>query len=88
MKPKIIDRETASRINPFIGYTNSRETLEYVQRIIDDVAVYVTTESIMESCTGMGEGVSLILRAASSALRYETDNPSVARVPNVTPITA
>ena len=85
MKPKATDRETASRINPVIGYASLEDTLCSARNVIDDVALRICVDTGVE---GPEEGLALILNVVSAALRYEIENPGVAHVANVTPITA
>lgn len=72
-EPLQIERALASRLNPFIGYSSTDETLESVGNGLALMAL--VSESLAE---GFGEagagGLGAILRGMRTALQFETQN--------------
>lgn len=70
-EPPAISRETATRLNPFIGYASSDETLESVRGGLEFLSLAAVALSDGGSNLTAG-GLSTILRGMGLALHFET----------------
>lgn len=72
----VIDRETASRLNPFIGYYSSRDTLLSVR----DGLEFLSFAALSTSDGGSdltAEGLASLLKAMSIATAFEIETERV-----------
>ena len=66
-----IDRETASRLNPFISYLDCRETLECVTAGLSALGFAVA--SMQVQCESECYGLQLLADTLRAALVFETE---------------
>lgn len=75
----VIDRETASRLNPFIDCHSSRDTLCYLQNGLDFLSfVALSTSNGVSDSDALG--LSLILQTMSVATSFEIETERVGRL--------
>ncbi len=66
-------RALASRLNPFIGYASTGETLENVSDGLAFMAI--VSGALAEGCGDAGaNGLALIFKGMHTALQFETQN--------------
>lgn len=75
----VIDRETASRLNPFIDSYSSLDTLLYVREGLEFLSFVAFSTSGGGSDFTAG-GLSCILRALSIATTFEIETERVSRL--------
>lgn len=68
----VADRETATRLNPFIGYGATGETLENVRMGLEFLSLAAYSLADGNSDEAMG-GLSTIFGAMGAALSYERE---------------
>lgn len=75
----VIDRETASRLNPFIDCNSSRDTLCLLQNGLDFLS-FVAFSTSNGGCDSTASGLSLILETMSLATSFEIETERVGRL--------
>lgn len=71
-----IDRETASKINPFISRLWTEETLDSLSELVTDMGCYVSANEDSPGPLTM-RSMYLVFGAIGAALKYEAANMSL-----------